>query len=154
MYIYIYIYIYIYTDCFVLPQLFSVARHTRCCKLRLKPDLLYISQISYSWAFVILIVSEGIFWYIFTYTISATIVLNSLEEFCIYVYVAASKSLECSTPWGRYMENNTMIIKTVKANLKYWPSLLLLRCSKSTDSLETLSVFFSKLIPGDSTKFL
>ena len=40
---YIYIYIYIKrrsrTDCFVVSQLFSVARHARYPKMRLKPNL-------------------------------------------------------------------------------------------------------------------
>ena len=46
LYIYIYIYIYIYchpqTDCFIVPQLFSVARHVGCLKLGSKPAELYV----------------------------------------------------------------------------------------------------------------
>ena len=43
------------TDCFVVPQLFSVARHTRCFKLGSKPIWLYVSQILYPRVIVILI---------------------------------------------------------------------------------------------------
>ena len=46
IYIYIYIYVYIYshpqTDCFVVSQLFSVARHVRHFKLGLKPAQFYV----------------------------------------------------------------------------------------------------------------
>ena len=46
MCVYIYIYIYIYShpwpDCFVISQLFSVARHVGCLKLGLKPAQLYV----------------------------------------------------------------------------------------------------------------
>ena len=46
VYIYIYIYIYIYyhpqTNCFVVSQLFSVARHVGCSKLGWKPAQLYV----------------------------------------------------------------------------------------------------------------
>ena len=49
--IYIYIYIYIYchprNDCFIVSQLFIVARHIRCFKVRLKPGWLCINRISY-----------------------------------------------------------------------------------------------------------
>ena len=51
MYIYIYIYIYIYShphiECFVVLQVFSVARHARCLKLGSKPGWLYVHRISY-----------------------------------------------------------------------------------------------------------
>ena len=46
VHVYIYIYIYIYchpqTDCFVLSELFSVARHVERLKLGLKPIQLYV----------------------------------------------------------------------------------------------------------------
>ena len=46
IYIYIYIYMYIYcqpqTDCFIVLQLFSVARHIEHLKLGLKPAQLYV----------------------------------------------------------------------------------------------------------------
>ena len=47
LYIYIYIYIYIYhpqADCFVVSQIFNVARHTGRFKLGLKPAYLYVSS--------------------------------------------------------------------------------------------------------------
>ena len=82
-YIYIYIYILCHpqTDCFVVSQLFSMARHARGFKLGSKPGWLYVSQISYLRAIIILSISEGIFLkIIFTYTLSATRGLNSWEE--------------------------------------------------------------------------
>ena len=106
--------IYIYTcplqtDCFVVSQLFSVARHTRYFKLGLKSGCLYVSQIPYSWAIVILSVSEGIFYvYIFTYTLSATQVFTSWEELCInayvkhviYIYIYTNSNLNtCQETW-------------------------------------------------------
>ena len=46
VYIYIYIYIYIYshqqTDCFIVSQLFSVARHVGRLKMGSKPAQLYV----------------------------------------------------------------------------------------------------------------
>ena len=39
------IYYHTLTDCFVESQLFTMARHTRCVKLGLKPGWLYASQI-------------------------------------------------------------------------------------------------------------
>ena len=42
VYIYIYIYCHPQTDCFVVSQHKSVARHARCVKLGLKSDQLYI----------------------------------------------------------------------------------------------------------------
>ena len=43
--IYIYIYCHPQTDCFVVSQLFSVARHVGCLKLGLKPAQLYVRLI-------------------------------------------------------------------------------------------------------------
>ena len=102
------LYIYIYnpqTDCFVVSQFFSMTRHTTCFKLGLKPGWLYISQISYPRAIIILSISEGIFSaYILTYTLLTTRVLNSWAELCIYTYVAASNSpLECSINWREHI---------------------------------------------------
>ena len=46
--------------------------------------------------------SEGIFRYIFPYTLSATVLLNSSEELCIYAYVVAgNSSFKYSTYWWR-----------------------------------------------------
>ena len=41
-YIYIYIYCHPKTDCFVVSQLFSAARHVGCLKLGSKPSQLYV----------------------------------------------------------------------------------------------------------------
>ena len=42
LYIYIYIYTHPQTDCFVLSELFSVARHSGCLKPGSKPVQLYV----------------------------------------------------------------------------------------------------------------
>ena len=97
-YIYIYIYIYCHpqTDCFVISQLFTVARHTRCFKPWSK---LYVSRISYPWANVILNISEGIFFvYLFTYVLSGTGVLNSYIYIYIYIYQIRSNTIIDWTP--------------------------------------------------------
>ena len=47
-------------DCFLVSQLFSMARSTRCFKLGLKTGYLYASLISYARA-IILSVTGGIF---------------------------------------------------------------------------------------------
>ena len=78
IYIYIYIYCHPQTDCFVVRF-----------KLGSKPG----RRISYSWAIVIFYVSIGIFCYIFTNTLSATGVLNSWEEVCVYAYAVAGQFL-------------------------------------------------------------
>ena len=44
--IYIYIYIHPQTDSSIVSQLISVARHTRCLKLRLKPSQPYVILIT------------------------------------------------------------------------------------------------------------
>ena len=95
--IYIYIYIYIYchpqTDCFVLSELFSVARHVGRSKPRSKPFQIYVrlslrplgQQAYHVW------LREFLRYYVVTaaavcfhfYTLSATRVLNSFEELCI-----------------------------------------------------------------------
>ena len=83
-YIYIYIYIYIYcypqTECFVVSQLFSVARHARCFKQGSKPAWLYATWISYR----VVSVSEGIFTFTFTNILTTFAVVNSWEQLCIY----------------------------------------------------------------------
>ena len=65
-YIYIYIYIYIYyhrqIDHFVESQFFSVTRHLRLFNLGSKPGRLYVIQISYPKAIIILSVSKGSFY--------------------------------------------------------------------------------------------
>ena len=80
--IYIYIYIYIHchpqTDCFVLSELFSVARHVGCSKPGLKPSDRSANKRT--------TLANGIFKVsvcLYFYTLSATRVLNSFEELCI-----------------------------------------------------------------------
>ena len=46
-YVYIYIYCHPQTDCFVVSQLFSVARHVGCLKLGSKPAQLTLDLVSY-----------------------------------------------------------------------------------------------------------
>ena len=74
-YIYIYIYCHPQTDCFVLSELFSVARHAGRSKPGSKPVQLYV-RLSLSRLFT------------FFNTLSATRVLNSFEELCITLAVA------------------------------------------------------------------
>ena len=90
-YIYIYIYCHPQTDCFIVSQLFSVARPTRCFKLRSKPWWIYVSRTSCSISIVILRVSEGILYiYLSTYMLLATkraqFVLRAMPVY-IYIYV-------------------------------------------------------------------
>ena len=61
------IYILSSTDCFIVSQLFSVARPARCFRLGLKPGWHYVCRISYPKAIVLFSVTEGIFTYIFIY---------------------------------------------------------------------------------------
>ena len=82
-------------------QLFSMVRHARCFKLGTKPG--WLTAVRY----LILKLSsfsakaKEFFQRTFIYTLSATGVLDSWEEFCIYAYVAVSNSwFECSTHWG------------------------------------------------------
>ena len=92
-YIYIYIYSHPQTDCLVLSELFSVARHVGLSKLGSKPIQLYVrlrlrplgQQAYHVW------LREFLRYYVETaaavclhfYTLSTTRVLNSFEELCI-----------------------------------------------------------------------
>ena len=92
-YIYIYIYCHPKTDCFVLSEVFSVARHVGRLKSGSKPIQLYIrlslrllgQQVYHVW------LRELLRYYVVTaaavclhfYTLSATRVLNSFKELCI-----------------------------------------------------------------------
>ena len=91
---YIYIYCHPQTDCFVLSELFSVARHAGRSKPGSKPVQLYV-RLSFrpfghkadhvgkgNFKVFILETAVAAFVYIF-YTLSATRVLNSYEELCI-----------------------------------------------------------------------
>ena len=91
--LYIYIYCHPQTDCFILSELFSVARHVGRSKLGSKPIELYIrlslrplgQQAYHVW------LREFLRYYVVTaavvclhfYTLSATRVLNSFKEHCI-----------------------------------------------------------------------
>ena len=93
LYIYIYIYSHQRTDCFVLSELFSVARHAGRSKTGLKPVQLYVrmcfrplvhqadhvGQGNFK-VFLFLETAAAAFVYIFFNTLSATRVLNSFEE--------------------------------------------------------------------------
>ena len=109
------------TDCFIVSQLFSVARSARCLSLGWKPGWLYISQAFYLRAIVILSVSNGIFYlYFSTYTLSATwstqflrraLPYNIRLSWYIYVYIyiyiyihiylSASIMCVCGSVWLR-----------------------------------------------------
>ena len=88
IYIYIYIYCHPQTDCFVVPQLFSLARHVGHSKLGSKPAQLYVrlsirppvSKGNYK----VLSSNSSNSARLFTfYILPDTRVLNSLEELCI-----------------------------------------------------------------------
>ena len=94
IYIYIYIYSHPQTDCFVVSQLFSVARHVGRLKLRSKPAYLYVRhsirplgqqayQVSLgNYKVLCSNSSSGVRLFTF-YNLSDTRVLNSFEELCI-----------------------------------------------------------------------
>ena len=90
IYIYIYIYIYIHTDCFIVSQLISVARHVARFYVRLS-----IIQLSHQ----LMYVSSGIKrHYVVDFTclhfaLPDTIVPNSYEELCITRKVAVIYSI-------------------------------------------------------------
>ena len=112
--IYIYIYIYIYchrqTDCFVLSELFSVARLVGRSKLGSKPIQLYVrlslrplgQQAYHVW------LREFLRYYVVTaaavclhfYTLSATRVLSSFEELCIMRAAAENSFTGVLNPHG------------------------------------------------------
>ena len=74
------------TNCFLVTQLLSVTNFT---------SLGYLTP-----NFVILSVSEGIFSYIFIYTLLATGVLNLWKGLCIYTYEAVvNPQLHCTIQW-------------------------------------------------------
>ena len=113
--IYIYIsYIYIYchpqTDCFVLSELFSVARHVGRSKPGSKPIQLYVrlslkplgQQAYHAWLrellrYLFSIISSRLFTF---YTLSATRVLNYFEEVCIMRAAAENSFTIVLNPHG------------------------------------------------------
>ena len=116
IYIYIYIvrYIYIFTliDCFVVLQLFSVARHIRRFKMRSKPAQIYvrlrIMSIRRLVTYIILgIITHYILAFVCLYfALPDTRVLNSFEELCIMRMAAINSFVRVlNTPpgWGVYI---------------------------------------------------
>ena len=107
------------TDCFVLSELFSVARHAGCSKPGSKPVQLYVRlcfrplvhQVDHVGLgnFKVFLFLEtaaaAAFVYIF-YTLSATRVLNSFEELCITLAVAGNFfARELNPHGGAYIFN-------------------------------------------------
>ena len=113
IYIQLYICIYIYshpqTDCFVLSELFSVARHAGRLKPESKPVQLYV-RLSFrpldhqadqgNFLRYFILATAAAFVYIF-YTLSATRVLNSFEE--LLHYASGGRQFlrqRAQPPWG------------------------------------------------------
>ena len=110
IYIYIYIYCHPQTDCFVLSELFSVAKHVGRSKPGSKPIHLYVrlslrllGQHTYHvW------LRELLRYYVVTaaavclhfHTLSATRVLNSFEELCIMRAAAENSFSRVLNPHG------------------------------------------------------
>ena len=100
IYIYVHIIIYIYinchpqADCFVVSQLFSVAKHVR--RLKRNPPNFTLDLVSdrspnkcttSAWNYKVLNSSSSVRLFTF-YTLPDTRVLNSFEELCIiYIYI-------------------------------------------------------------------
>ena len=82
-------YILLSTDCFIVSQLFSVARHAGCFKLGSKPTQLYVRLSILPLTLQTAYISSGIIMhYVLAsiylhFTLPNTRVLNSLEEICI-----------------------------------------------------------------------
>ena len=106
-----YIYCHPPTDCFVLSELFSVARHVGCSKLGSKAVQFYVTlsprplgQQADHFS-----LREFLRYYVATaaatsvclhfYTLSATRVLNSFEELCIYIYDKRNKERALKSAW-------------------------------------------------------
>ena len=86
---YIYIYCHPQIDCFVVSQLFNVARHVGCFKLGLKPAQLYVRlsiiPLSQQSTYVSIgIISHNVVDFAgLHFPLSVTRVLNSFKELCI-----------------------------------------------------------------------
>ena len=91
--IYIYIYIYIYchpqTDCFVLSELFSVARHAGRSKQGSKPVQLYV----YIYIYIYIYMYIYIYIYIYTVHIYLAIALCVSPSHSIHVYRPINRSI-------------------------------------------------------------
>ena len=89
--LYIYIYCHLHIYCFLVLQLISVARYTRCFKLGSKPG-----WISYCTATSKLSISEGIlthiyhFSFVYIYVLNGYQVHSSLEDLCIMRVVTSN----------------------------------------------------------------
>ena len=142
MILYIYIYSHPQTDCFILSELFSVARHAGRSKPGSKPVQLYV-RLCYRplghqadhvgkgnfKVFLFLETAAAAFVYIFFYTLLATRVLNSFEELCITLAAAGNSfARELNPHGGAYI----YIYMYVYANVQRW---------KNTNSLEDNFIF-------------
>ena len=90
------------TGCLVVSQLFNVAIHVRCSKVGSKlTDFTLVGYLTPKLSSLSTI-AKGFYVYIYIHIrLSATGVLNSLQESCIYAYVVAGNSpLDCSTHKG------------------------------------------------------
>ena len=113
MYIYIYIYLYCHpqTDCFIVSQLFKVARHVGHLKLRSKPAQLYVrlsirplGQLEYhvslgNYKVLCSNISSNVRLFTF-YALPDARVLNSFEELCIIQAVAINSFTRVLNPHG------------------------------------------------------
>ena len=97
------------TDCFVVSQLFSVARHLRCLKLGSKPAQLYVRLSIMLHSQHVNHVSSGVIKHssfrLFTFlALLDTRVLNSFEELCVmWVAVVNSFARVLNTSGGAYI---------------------------------------------------
>ena len=102
-----YVYCHPQTDCFVVSQLFSVARHVRRLKLGSKPAQLYVSlsirplgqQAYHHQRGNFKVLSSGVSLFTF-YTLPDTRVLNSFEELCIMQAAAVNSFDRVLNPHG------------------------------------------------------
>ena len=111
IYIYIYIYCHPQTDCVVVSQLFSVARHVGYLKLGSKPAQLYVrlsirllgQQAYHVWLgnYKVLWSKGSISVHLVTfYTLPDTRVFNSFEELCIMQAAAENSFPRVLNPHG------------------------------------------------------
>ena len=87
IYIYIYIYSHPQTDCFVVSQFLSVTRHTRRFMLESKLGWFLRQSDILPDTYCHLGVSEGTFNIYIHIRLSATGLLNSWKDLCIYIYI-------------------------------------------------------------------
>ena len=87
MNIYIYIYCHPQTDCFIVSQLFSVARHVGCLKPGSKPVQLYVRLSIRPLSQQVYHVGEGIISYYVATAAAAFICLHFYTLLAIYIYI-------------------------------------------------------------------